>query len=125
MQYRMVFDAGSRALKCAIADESNKIIGIEKIFPEVKVTEDGFGRSCNASTFWDDLLDLTKKTIKTTGIDPKLIRYISVCGIRPSCVFTDDENNPLFIASAFDGRGIDVADEVDMEFEESSGKSLL
>ncbi|MHA1110746.1 MAG: FGGY family carbohydrate kinase [Promethearchaeota archaeon] len=123
MQYRMVFDAGSRALKCAIADESNNIIGIEKFFPEVNVTEDGFGRSCNASTYWDDLLDLSKKTIKTTGIDPKLIRYISACGIRPSCVFTDDENKPLFIASAFDGRGIDVADEVDMEFEERSGKS--
>ncbi|TFG18740.1 MAG: hypothetical protein EU530_08335 [Promethearchaeota archaeon] len=123
MQYRMVFDAGSRALKCAIADGSNKLIRIEKIFPEVNVTDDGFGRSCNVSTFWDDLLELTKRTIKNAGIEAKLIRYISACGIRPSCVFTDEQNKSLFIASAFDGRGIDVADEIDLEFEERSGKN--
>jgi sugar (pentulose or hexulose) kinase len=120
----MVFDAGSRALKCAIADESNTIIGIEKVVPDVTVTEDGFGRSYNPSTFWDDLLALTKRTIESAKIVPKDIRYISACGIRPSCVFTDDDNKALFIASAFDGRGIDVADEVDMEFEEHSGKSF-
>jgi len=122
--YRMVFDAGSRALKCAIADESNKIIAIEKIYPDVQVTEDGFGRSCNSSTFWEDLLKLTQKTIRTAKVSPKNIRYISACGIRPSCVFTDGNNNALFIASSFDGRGIDVADEIDMEFEERSGKSF-
>ena len=61
MQYKMVFDAGSRALKCAIADESNKIIGIERIIPKVNVTEDGFGRSYNVPTFWDELISLTKR----------------------------------------------------------------
>ncbi len=123
MQYRMVFDAGSRALKCAIADELNKIIIIEKIFPDVIVTEDGFGRSYNQLTFWDDIVALTQKTIKESKINPKDIRYISACGIRPSCVFTDDDCQALFIASAFDGRGIDVADELDIEFEERAGKS--
>ncbi|MBN2155022.1 MAG: FGGY-family carbohydrate kinase [Candidatus Lokiarchaeota archaeon] len=124
MRYRMVYDAGSRALKCAIADESNNIIGIKKIFPEISVTEDGFGRSCNSVTFWNDLISLTRTTIKKAKINPKDIRFISACGIRPSCVFTDEENEALFIASAFDGRGIDVAEEIDTEFEEISGKSF-
>ena len=44
MEYRIVFDAGSMNLKCAIADENNSIIALESIKPQVIHAEDGFGR---------------------------------------------------------------------------------
>jgi hypothetical protein len=51
MSYRMVYDSGSKALKCAIADADGQINAIETIYPEVIQSEDGFGRNLNKLTF--------------------------------------------------------------------------
>ena len=102
MEYRLVFDAGSTLLKCAVADENNSIIAIESINPKVIHAEDGFGRSWEASSYWKNLLQLAEKTIKKASIDPLKIRYMTSSTIRPSCVFTDENFNPLYIGSSFD-----------------------
>jgi sugar (pentulose or hexulose) kinase len=107
MEYRMVFDSGSKALKCAIADENNKIISIESLKPEIIRSEDGFGRTCNPDHYWENLLKLAETAIKKANINPHDIRYITSTAIRPSCVFSDSDFNPLYIGASFDIRGID------------------
>ena len=59
----MVFDSGSKSLKCAIADEKGKLAALESIIPEVLITEDGLGRHWNHKTYWEELKGLAKKTI--------------------------------------------------------------
>jgi sugar (pentulose or hexulose) kinase len=124
MEYRMVFDAGSKILKCAIADENNSIIALESIIPEVVRSEDGFGRSWKITDYWKNLLQLAEKTIKKTSIDPQKIRFITSSTIRPSCVFSDEDFNPLYIGSSFDILGIHYGDEIDEQFTELTGESL-
>ena len=82
MDYRMVFDAGSRVIKCAIADETGKILEIGNILPETIQSKDGFGRRWNEQNYWNRLLDLAEIIIKKTGINSENIRYISSCSIR-------------------------------------------
>ncbi len=43
----MVFDSGSKAFKCAIADADHQILAIETLNPEVIQSEDGFERIFN------------------------------------------------------------------------------
>ncbi|MHA1200041.1 MAG: FGGY family carbohydrate kinase [Candidatus Heimdallarchaeaceae archaeon] len=124
MNYRMVFDAGSKALKCAIADENSKILAIESFLPEVIQSEDGFGRNWEHTKYWDNLLNLAKKTIKVSKINSEEIKYITSSIIRPSCVFTEEDFEPLYIGSSFDVQGIDYGDEIDERLEELTGKDL-
>ena len=120
----MVFDAGSKILKCAIADENNSIISLESIIPEVVQSEDGFGRSWKITDYWKNLLQLAEKTIKKASIDPQKIRYVTSSTIRPSCVFSDEDFNPLYIGSSFDILGIHYGDEIEEQFTELTGESL-
>ena len=120
----MVFDAGSKILKCAIADENNSLIALESTIPEVVRSEDGFGRSWKITDYWKNLLQLAEKTIKKTSIDPQKIRFITSSTIRPSCVFSDEDFNPLYIGSSFDILGIHYGDEIDEQFTELTGESL-
>jgi len=106
----MVFDCGNKRIKCSIADEHCKIVCMESIEPEVIISDDGFGRTWNYKTYWIQLLALAERTIKIAGISPRDIQYISASSIRPSCVFTDENNNALYIGSSFDVRGIDLAE---------------
>ncbi len=120
----MVFDAGSKALKCAIADEKNKILAIEFILPEVIQSADGFGRNWEHSKYLSNLINLAKRTIKKSEINSQKIKYVTSSIIRPSCVFTDEDLNPLYIGSSFDVQGIDYGDEIDEKLEELTGKKL-
>ena len=120
----MVFDAGSKALKCAIADENRTILALESILPEVIQTADGFGRSWEHTKYWDNLLKLAQKTVKRAQINSEDIKYISTSIIRPSCVFTDEDLNPLYIGSSFDVQGIDYGDEIDEQLEELTGEDI-
>lgn len=122
--YRMVYDSGSKLLKCAIADEMAKIVAIESVEKEVIQSEDGFQREWNHRSYWDNLVKLTKRTIESSKINPQDIKFITASSIRPSVVFTDNENNALFIGAQFDLRGIDYAEDVDEEFEEITGKTF-
>ena len=124
MEYRIVFDAGSMNLKCAIADENNSIIALESIKPQVIHAEDGFGRSWEASNYWKKLLQLAEKTIKRAEIDSQTIRYLTTSTIRPSCVFTDEGYNPLYIGSSFDILGIHYGEEIEEQFVELSGEEM-
>jgi sugar (pentulose or hexulose) kinase len=124
MEYRIVFDAGSMILKCAIADENNSIIALESIIPEVVHAEDGFGRSWEPSNYWKKLLKLAEKTIKRSEINSQKIRYLTSSTIRPSCVFTDVELNPLYIGSSFDILGIHYGEEIEDQFIELSGEEM-
>ncbi len=119
----MVFDAGSKILKCAVADEDNSIIALESIIPEVVQSEDGFGRSWKKTDYWNKLLQLAEKTIKKASIDPQKIRYVTSSTIRPSCVFSDEDFNPLYIGSSFDILGIHYGDEIEEQFSELTGES--
>ncbi len=125
MEYRLVFDAGSIALKCAIADETNSIIALESIIPNVIHAQDGFGRSWESTNYWKKLIQLAEKTIKKAGIESQKIRYITSSTIRPSCVFTDEELNPLYIGSSFDILGIHYGDEIEEQFLELSGEEMF
>ncbi|MBD3194254.1 MAG: hypothetical protein GF317_04310 [Candidatus Lokiarchaeota archaeon] len=123
-KYSMVYDSGSKLLKCAIADEMGTIISHHSIEPEVIASEDGFQREWNYRNYWDNLIKLTKKTIKSSEINPKNIKYITASSIRPSCVFADENNNAVYIGASFELRGIDYAEEIEDEFYEVTGKSL-
>ncbi|TXT67259.1 MAG: putative Xylulokinase [Promethearchaeota archaeon] len=123
-EYRMVFDCGSKIVKCAIADEMGTIIAIDSWTPEVIESPDGFQREWNYNTYWDDLLKLTKKTIDSAKINPKDIKYITSSSIRPSCVFADDESNAIYIGASFELRGIDYADELEDLCSDWMGKSM-
>ncbi len=122
--YRMVFDSGSKQLKCAIATDTAQIIAFETLQLDLIISPDGFSRERNTKTTWPSILQLIQKTIKSAGIDPKSIRYITSSSIRPSCVFADSENTALYIGSSFDLGGIDYADELDEQFEEIAQKSF-
>jgi sugar (pentulose or hexulose) kinase len=124
MEYRMVFDAGSKALKCAIANENNEIIGIDSIIPEIIHSEDGFGRTWESLNYWENILLLTESTIKKAEINSQKIRYITSTSIRPSSIFCDDEFDPLYISASFDIRGIDYGDEIEEKLVELTGKNL-
>lgn len=120
----MVFDAGSKLLKCAIADENNSIIALEGIIPEVVKSEDGFGRSWKITDYWRNLLQLAEKTIKKASIDSLKVKYVTSSTIRPSCVFSDEDFNPLYIGSSFDILGIHYGDEIEEQFSELTGESM-
>ena len=120
----MVFDSGSKRLKCVIADENCRILSMESFAPEVIVSEDGFGRNWNHKIYWNQLIALAERTIKNSGINPKDIQYITASSIRPSCVFTDDNNNALYIGASFDVRGIDFAEEIENQFKEMTNYSF-
>jgi sugar (pentulose or hexulose) kinase len=123
-EYRLVYDSGSKVLKCAIADEFGKIISLESKEEEVIKSEDGLYREWNHKTYWEDLINLTKITINSAKIDPKQIKYITASSMRPSCVFADDNNNAIYIGASFDCRGIDYAEDLEREFEERTGKTF-
>ena len=124
MTFRLVYDITSKTIKCAIANEENQIIAIKSIIPQVITSEDGFQRSYDHTTYWDKILDLTKSTIKLADIDPQQIRFITASSIRPSCVFIDAKNEPIYIGASFDLVGIEYADDIEEDFEEKTGKSL-
>ncbi len=120
----MVFDVGSKALKCAIANENNEIITIDSIIPRIIHSEDGFGRTWESTNYWENLLLLTKSTIKKAEIDSQKIRYVTSTSIRPSSRFCDVDFNPLYISASFDIRGIDYGYEIEEKLIELTGKSL-
>lgn len=120
----MVFDVGSKAVKCAIADENNNLVSIESFIPKAISLADGFGRIRDSATFWKNILDLAANTIKKADINSKDIRYITSTAIRPSVVFTDADLNALYIGASFDILGMDYGDEIDEKFMELSEKTL-
>ncbi|TFH30769.1 MAG: hypothetical protein E4G98_01445 [Promethearchaeota archaeon] len=124
MDYRLVFDIGSKVIKCAIADENHRIIHWELIEPKVNITEDGFGRSWDEKIYWNQILQVAAKTISLSNVDPQTIRYISACSIRPSCVFTDEKLDPLYIGASFDIIGMDYGEEIEDKFQQEEGKSF-
>ncbi|MFW9949316.1 MAG: FGGY family carbohydrate kinase [Candidatus Thorarchaeota archaeon] len=123
-EYRMVYDSGSKLLKCAIADEQGNIITLKSWEKELFRSADGFKREWNQKNYWDKIMELTKLTIKAAKIEPKDIKYVTASSIRPSCIFTDENNNALFIGAQFDLRGIDYAEEIEEEFQERTGESF-
>ncbi|TXT64462.1 MAG: putative Xylulokinase [Promethearchaeota archaeon] len=122
--YRMVYDSGSKLLKCAIADELGNVIAINSYEPEVLSSENGLQREWNYGNYWDKLVELTKTTIKLAKINPKEIEYISASSIRPSCVFADEDNNAVYIGASFELLGFDYAEEIEDEFYEATGKTF-
>lgn len=121
---RLVYDISSKTIKCAIANEENQIIAIKTFIPTVIQSEDGFQRSYNHNTYWNKIIELTKSTINSVKIDPRDIRYITASSIRPSCVFIDEKNDPIYIGANFDIRGFDFAEEIEELFEDAAGKSF-
>jgi sugar (pentulose or hexulose) kinase len=123
-EYRMVYDSGSTLLKCAIADESGKIIALKSWRSELIQSEDGFHREWNYKNYWENLIELTKVTINSAKINPKDLKYITATSMRPSCVFADEDNNAVYIGASFELRGIDYAQKIEEEFLERTGKSF-
>ncbi|HME52247.1 MAG TPA: FGGY-family carbohydrate kinase [Candidatus Lokiarchaeia archaeon] len=124
MAYRLVFDIGSKNAKCAIGNDNDEIVALESFRPAVTISEDGFCRSYDESMFWNNILALTKQTFASSGIDPEQVKYVTCSSIRPSCVFVDKYNNPIYVGSSFDIRGINTADIIIPKFEALVGKSF-
>ncbi len=125
MHYNLAFDIGSRVMKCAIGDDAGTVIHLDQAKPVVTCSDDGFCRACNEHAYWDDIVRLAKKTIAGAGIEPGRIKYITASSIRPSCVFTDDDYDPLYIGTSFDMRGIDVADALEAELASRGSRSFF
>ncbi|MHA1369956.1 MAG: FGGY family carbohydrate kinase, partial [Promethearchaeota archaeon] len=125
MSFKLVFDITSNVIKCAIGNEKDEIVKLNKLVPKVKSSPDGFRREHDPKAFWDDIITLARKTILDSKIDPKKIRYVSCSSIRPSCIFTDENYDALYIGSNFDLRGIETADYLEERFKEISGKSIF
>ncbi len=123
-EYRMIYDSGSKVIKCGISDEYGKIMALHSWKPEVIESKDGFRREWDYRTYWDKVVELTKITIKSANINPVNIKYITSSSIRPSCVFADEDNNAVYIGASFELRGIDYADELEDEFYERTGKYM-
>lgn len=123
-EYRMVYDAGSKIVKCCVTNELGEILALHSWTPQIIESEDGFHREWNYRNYWDNLVKLTKTTIKSTDIDPQYIKYITSSSIRPSCVFTDEDNNAVYIGASFELLGIDYADELEDAFYEYTGKTI-
>ena len=122
--YRMVYDSGSKLLKCAIADELGTVIALQSWEKEIIRSSDGFQREWNHKIYWDKLVELTKLTIQQAKIDAKAIKYITASSIRPSCVFADEDHNALYIGASFELKGIDYAEDIDEEFQRETGKTF-
>ena len=118
---RLVFDSGSRVLKCAIVTQNGEILALMSYYPEIIRSEDGFERIYESNSFWPSVKTLVNNTIKAANVDPKSIRYITSGSIRPSKLFADENNNPIIMAASFDLRGIDFADEIDQRFLDHTG----
>nr|MDO8112142.1 FGGY-family carbohydrate kinase [Candidatus Sigynarchaeota archaeon] len=123
--FSIAFDIGSKVAKCAIGNERADILAMESFRPAVVCSEDGFCRACDEGTYWNDILALCKRTIKSARIDAGQVKYITCSSIRPSCVFTDKDNNPLYIGSSFDMRGINSADVIEPKFEKVASKTFF
>lgn len=120
----MVFDVGSQAVKCAIADESNNLVSIESFVPKAISIADGFGRIRDPATYWDNILKLAETSIKKAKINPGDIRYITSTAIRPSVVFTDEDFNAVYIGASFDILGMDYGDEIEEKYMELNDVTL-
>ncbi len=125
MAYRLVFDIGSKNAKCALGNDDDDIVAIESIRPAISCSEDGFCRCYDPSTFWSDILDLTRRTIAKARVAASEVKYITCSSIRPSCAFVDDHGALVYVGSSFDLRGINAADTVEAAFEKASGKSFF
>ncbi|MFX1567293.1 MAG: FGGY family carbohydrate kinase [Promethearchaeota archaeon] len=124
MEYRLVYDSGSKVLKCAIADEFCNIIALEIWNKETIQSEDGYQREWNHRNYWEKIIELTKLTIKSSNINPNDIRFITASSIRPSCVFTDENDDAVYIGASFDLGGINCADDIEEEFQNHTGKTF-
>ncbi|NPD87738.1 MAG: FGGY-family carbohydrate kinase [Asgard group archaeon] len=124
MEYRMVFDVGSTAVKCAIADENNNLVSIESFIPKAISFADGFGRIRDSVTYWENILKLAENSIKRANINPKNIRYLTSTAIRPSVVFSDEDLNAVYIGASFDIIGMEYGDEIEEKFMELSEDTL-
>jgi len=122
--YRMVYDSGSKLLKCAIADSEGNIISFKSFEPEVIRSEDGLYREWDYRNYWENLIDLTKLAINSAKINPKEINFITASSIRPSCVFADEDNNAMYIGASFELLGFDYAEELEEEFYQITGKTF-
>jgi sugar (pentulose or hexulose) kinase len=120
----MVFDSGSKVVKCVIAESSGKIRAMEQITPEIIKSDDGFSRNYNVKTFWPVLLELVKHTISQAKVTAKEIRYITACCIRPSSIYADENAQPLHIGTSFDLRGINSVGELEDQFQNQTGRSF-
>ncbi len=125
MAYRLVFDLGSKNVKCAIGDSNDDIVAIDSIRPAILCSEDGFCRSYDPSTYWNDIIDITRKTIAKARIEAREIKYVTCSSIRPSCAFVDEHDALVYIGSSFDLRGINAADTIEAGFEKALGKSFF
>ncbi|MEX2681700.1 MAG: FGGY family carbohydrate kinase [Candidatus Sigynarchaeota archaeon] len=125
MAYRLAFDIGSKNVKCAVGNDNDDVVAMESIRPAVLCSEDGFSRCHDPSTYWNDIIELTRRTIAKARIPPSEIKYITSSSIRPSCAFVDASGNLIYIGSSFDLRGINSADTVEAAFEKKSGKSFF
>ncbi|MHA1684068.1 MAG: FGGY family carbohydrate kinase [Promethearchaeota archaeon] len=125
MPYRLVLDIGSKVTKVAIGDEKLNIIALQEIQIGAQCSDDGFCRAYNPTTYWEQIIHAMKQVIATSGIDPLDIDYFTCASIRPSCVFTDDDYNPIYIGPSFDLRGIDGADDLEEQFRDMAGKSVF
>ena len=92
-EYRLVYDSGSKVLKCAIADEFGKIISLETWEEAVIKKESGLYREWNHKTYWESLIDLTKITLKAANIDPN--QTIFAVNFKD---FREDQEVGLYIA---------------------------
>ncbi|MHA1848833.1 MAG: FGGY family carbohydrate kinase [Promethearchaeota archaeon] len=109
MEYYLVYDIGSRVVKCAIGDQAGNIISIKERQPRVLVSGDGFYKKHDVKSYWAMILDLTRETLSAAKIDMAKISKITCSSVRPSCVFLNDDDVPVYIGSNLDLRGIETA----------------
>lgn len=120
----LAIDVTSKRIKAAIGDTTRGIASMASRAIAVSCSGDGFCRSCDEGTFFDDVAATIKAALARAGVSPTSIDAVTAASIRPSCVFTDDDLRPLYIGASFDLRGTDAAGEITERFEAATGKSF-
>ena len=120
----LAVDVTSKSVKCAAGDLEQGIIAKETRHVPVRCSDDGFCRSCEETTFFDGIVETINAVLASPRVDPRAIRAVSAASIRPSCVFTDIDLNPVYIGASFDLRGSDAAGELTDRLVSHTGKSF-
>jgi autoinducer 2 (AI-2) kinase len=107
-KYILVFDAGTGAGRCAVVNQSGRLI--QTAYQEWNYEEDpSFPDTThfNASSFAATLWKLAKLTIKEANISGKNIRAVTVTSLREGVLFIDWNGVERYAGSNFDDRALE------------------
>lgn len=93
-KYLLGIDIGTTATKLVLIHRSGKIMGSISGTVALYTPKKGWAEE-NPTEWWDHIITLLPKLLKSTGILPKQISSVGVSGMVPTLIFLDQEGRPL------------------------------